>query len=383
VEFVSSFDPKHPTRSSTKHHTVNPEWNETFQFFIYDKSTDTINMSVYDADITNKMNTFLGAAVLHMDTVKRNTNKPQEITLSLRDVETGSIRLLATYRSIKRQKPNFTKTTEEMDIDDHIVYNHLDEEDLVTNDKLMDGFRSSLSSDDSLDGEMDYEGEGNDKFDLTNSLSFSPRGKVSCVGTGRPSIDEGRSVYSNLTNSSNNSKPKRFNRNKPAPALQKIEEFNKSVESMIGILNISQIKLTNIKLNDGSIFMESTLRLYVNITLGHQKMETKYIKNNHNPTFIENFTFIINSFTEELVVKVYNKAKYSITSSKPLGSVVIPLKDLIQKNADDDVADADDFNNMRNPMKSGIQKVEQQYMLNGLKEEGFVGFKAVLSMFEN
>ena len=133
VEFSSSSDLKHRPRSSTKHGSVNPEWNETFQFFVYDKSTDVIHLTVYDADFTNQMNTFMGRASLHLDTIKRNSDKPQEITLQLRDVDKGSLRISVVYRSIKKKKISFAKTGDDVGIEDNIVYHDLDENSKMQN----------------------------------------------------------------------------------------------------------------------------------------------------------------------------------------------------------------------------------------------------------
>ncbi len=362
VEFVSSHDPSHIQRSTVKYSTIKPVWHEDFTFFVHDKNTETITVSVYDSDITNQMPTFMGNAVIHLDLIKRNHKTPQEFNLVLSDVSTGILRVSCAYRSINKKKStaNLHKMNERGEIiEDHVLYTDIDDKELEDNTAL-------IGEDSEYDDVRPYE-EGRDT--LTEMPSFnSPNNRASKRGK---SIDDNSSDVSSI-------RGRRLSNTFSSlqNAQQKMEDYHKSLEQMVGVLNISQIKLKDIKLPDGFL-TSTTLRLYVTFTIGNKILKTKYIKNSQDPTFIETFAFLINSLNEEMVVNVYNKVKYTMSMTpKPIASVKIALK-TFAKN-DDDFASGDG----KNRRASVIQKVEQDYPLNGLKDEGYVSFKAVLSLFD-
>jgi hypothetical protein len=433
VEFTASSDVKHPVKSSVKSGTVNPDWYETFQFFIYDKATEIVEVAVYDSDITNKMHTFMGKAVLRCDAMKRNSSKPQEFTLSLKEVDSGSLKVSCIYKSISKVKrgsdPNGTG---EGDGSEHVLYE--DEDDLADNEGLLN-HESSLLDDFQEEDEEREEGLGDFDKDNNNntnldSQSFFQRntfqggerntfsqGGISLASPGQTTTTSGgkfsspfghkgasdssdgeKSTRSSIlgrafgrghrSSQKNSSKRTASARSAAMSSEKKIEEFNRSVSSMVGVLNVSQIKLTNIKLaNDGILGGESSLRLYVRFSIGNKRFETKYMKNNQNPHFVETFTFLINSLNEDLVVNVYNKTKYAISAPKSIGTITIPLLEIAKKKDEGgdhgDDGEAAKVRAIGKRQDSGIQRVEQRYMLNGLKEEAWINFRAVLSVFEN
>ncbi|CAF5102918.1 unnamed protein product, partial [Rotaria sp. Silwood1] len=87
-------------RTKTIDNTLNPEWNEIFEFVVEQYESDSIEFEVYDED--HVKDDFIGRAQLRLNTLVDNDDI--NTWLTLQDVKQGSLNVSLQYFSLTKQK---------------------------------------------------------------------------------------------------------------------------------------------------------------------------------------------------------------------------------------------------------------------------------------
>jgi hypothetical protein len=381
-----------PKKSMTIHGNVNPVWYQTFNFYVYDKTSDVIDLAIYDSDITNSMNTFLGRAQIQISEIKPNQRVPQDLVLKLTDTDRGEIHVSVILRELMTKKELDKLEASRLNSANPATAVLVDDEEMIFSDDL------AVNQMDIVFPEASGDLNKNQIVLSQNEMKQSTERKTvssSKLFTSRETNDLGDrednfSVVSGMTSNTNyygadaSKKSSRATRRRSMEINRK-DEFLKSVQSMVGILHITAIQLTDLKfLSSGSksnpndysyltsLVADNSLRLYTTFTVGNELKDTKPLKGNENPLFIEEFTFLISSINHDLKINVFNKVKYQfITSPKALGTFQIPVKEL-----------ADPKHDGLSATSGETEDMFCEYTINGPHISATIKFLAHLSLFK-
>ena len=255
-------------RSETINGSVNPEWNETYDIVVYDRGSQIIFFTVFDADnMMTKQDMCIGKCEFEVNKIPYNTRVQK--TLQLKGVDKGSIIVscfyipMATAHSVSEREKRRRRMPRSV-------------------------FKGeNLNLGDGEDGEKDV------LFDLPMEELHSDEVLISGDIALTPQDDE-----------------------LDAPALS---------QAGLGILMISKIRLRSLKAGAGSSWKPC-----VSFHVGTTKKQTRSKKNMVNPEFDEHFAFVIKDRTmmERILVKVHDKNRI-MAASRQVGEVSVSLFDLL------------------------------------------------------
>lgn len=270
-------------RTTTKYNTLNPEWNETFDFMIYDKDSQQINLTVFDYDMTT-MEKMLGKAVIDISRLPFNKQIQRHIRLT--DTDRGELVVSLLYIPIITHSEQVKKQAAEEELKD-ILFDVSKTE--LSNELIIS--HETLQQEDDL---RDFEDKGSFS-DVSNNTHYT-----TVIGAnGKPALQR----------------------------MNTMQQFAKGqITEAVGVLTVSQIRVSGLKVSTFTAF-----RPFVSCSVGSKVRNTKYQKGIANPVFNESFSFIIkDTQMDRLAIKVFDKSKW--TAHKLLASLDLSLMDVVNSN---------------------------------------------------
>jgi hypothetical protein len=318
-------------RTRTIFSTVTPSWQETHELLVFDKTTQRVELSIFDFGNDVVADTFLGKAVLNLEKVPHSVLVKR--TLKLSGAKKGWLAVSLVYTPLAKDsyinRSALANADEEM-IDDVVadlisgdetsdiimpfVDTECDEDDIIL---TLDGSRDSREWDRrSAGGGLGMgsrrEGSHTDRDRDTASANINGGAYSDPSADAAPDAQPGRRL-SDLV-----SQVKVF---QSAPAYQ---------YHHTGVLSISSIRCYNLR-KQGTTYIDllkATANFMVTVTFLNSQKETKLKLNNLNPQFDESFNYLVKDPADKAVsVKLISKGK--LLADRVVCEAVVGLHEVI------------------------------------------------------
>lgn len=274
-------------KTQVVYETLNPVWNESFDVLVFDKSTQKIQLKIFDWDLVG-VHDNMGYCIIETEYIEMGQTK--ERTLHIRGDNQGvrgTIIVSYNYVELARSDVRRGHIAEDeaflLDLPD-IANTSLD---LIENGVISDILAANKIGTDSIP-------------DLLPSLNLSGSGFQSP----RASTKSGTS----------NSK-----------------------ERKRGVLSISEIRCKHLKALPSLVefLVPTSLKCLVRFQVGSQKKETKVICNHQDPVFKESFCFVVEDpINATVLVNVIDKA--DIFNDRIMGYIEIPVPEYLEHAVEKD-----------------------------------------------
>lgn len=286
--------------------SLDPSWNEDFEFMVTDLQTQVLKIKVYDYDqIKIKGHTRMGYATVALNALEPEI--PSEQWIPLTNCKAGTIGLLLTYKPF--ENPNLRKS--------------ISQASAAPNEQRPPSPMASRNASDSEVKQQPKTATG------IVSAATSMLSMLSDATPATQTAEEGRedSIYGDaddqeqaLEDTLSREQSSSISLSESA-TLRRDSTFTSGGSA--GALLVTIEKAENLVAAD----MGGTSDPYAELVLGSVKFKTNRVNKSLNPVWNENVQFKVFDPTMEILrVKVFDWNRFS--SSTPIGNVDIPIRDV-------------------------------------------------------